>query len=197
VEKIGLHFSVNAVTTPEKEIYRITAGHFIQAHRKGMAYAKEVFGVRATGRAGLAVINSCPADLDLWQASKAFGSGLRIVREGGALLLVTPCPEGLGPHPRLAEYMGCGDDPVWLAENLERLPAAERIPLSGGRTLARWRRSRNLAVYSPGLTERDMAKAKIEYVKDVQSYVDSTLAKAGPLEKVSVVHFGGETYAYL
>jgi nickel-dependent lactate racemase len=197
VEKIGLHFSVNAVTTPEKKIYRIAAGHFIQAHRKGMEYAKEVFGVHATQRAGLAVINSCPADLDLWQATKAFGSGLRIVRERGTLLLVTPCPEGLGPHARLAEYMGRGDDPEWLAENLERLPVAERIPLSGGRTLARWRRSMNLAVYSPGLTQADMEKAKIEYVRDVQSYIDLKLAAAGPLEKVSVIHFGGETYAYL
>jgi hypothetical protein len=162
-----------------------------------MEYAREVFGVKAGHRAGLAVINSYPADLDFWQATKAYGSATRIVREGGTLLLVTPCPEGLGPHPRLAEYTGKGDDTDWLRENLPRLPAAERIPLSGGRTLARWRKTRNLAVFSPGLSETDMKAAKIGYVRDLQSHIDSFLGRAGPEEKVSVVHFGGETYAYL
>jgi nickel-dependent lactate racemase len=196
VGKIGLHFIVNAVATPEKKIYKVVAGHFIKAHRAGVRFAREVFCVRVNTRPDIAVLNAFPAESDFWQATKAYMSSV-IVKPGGTALLLAPCPEGLGPHPRYAEYIGMSDDPEWRRANIGTLPVEERIPLSGGRTLARLRRSVRLAVYSPGLNPRDMDTARIEYTGNIGDYIAQRLSACGPRARVSVVHYGGEISAYV
>lgn len=35
VEKVGLDFIINAILTPDDQVYRIVAGHYRDAHRKG------------------------------------------------------------------------------------------------------------------------------------------------------------------
>jgi nickel-dependent lactate racemase len=196
VQKIGLHFIVNAVATPRKEIYKTVAGHFIEAHRAGVRFAREVFCVRVNSRPDIAVINAFPAESDFWQATKAYMSSV-IVRQGGTALLLAPCPEGLGPHPRYAEYIGMSDDPEWRRANIGALPVEERIPLSGGRTLARLRRSVRLAVYSPGLSRQEMDTARIEYVENIEEYLMQRLSACGPRARIAVIHDGGEMSAYV
>jgi nickel-dependent lactate racemase len=196
VEKIGLHFIVNAITTPEKKVYKVVAGHFLEAQRKGVQYSREVFCVNVNRESDIVIINSYPSELDFWQATKAY-DGANIVRAGGTALLLSPCPEGLGPHERYAEYIGNGDDPEWLKQNLEKLPIAERIPLSGGRTLMRCMQRVNFAVYSPGLKREDMDTAKIEYVDDLDGYINKKIAEYGEGARVSVIFYGSEISAYV
>ena len=114
VGELGLHFIVNVICTPGGQIYKAVAGHFIEAHRQGVEAAKEVCAVRVRRRADIVIAGSYPADLDFWQASKALTSADHLVRDGGTVILVTPCPEGIGPHDELADYVG-DDDPDALA----------------------------------------------------------------------------------
>ncbi|MGI6326131.1 MAG: hypothetical protein ACOX1U_04025 [Saccharofermentanales bacterium] len=106
VEAIGLHFIINTVLTPDKKIYRVVAGHYVSAQRAGVLFAKEVYGVKLEKLCEVVVVSSYPADLDYWQASKGFLSGARGACKDGTIILVTPCPEGIGPHPEYAACIG-------------------------------------------------------------------------------------------
>ena len=48
---------------------------------------------------------SYPADYDLWQAGKGIYSAELAVREGGVVVIVTPCPHGVSEeHPEVEKF---------------------------------------------------------------------------------------------
>ena len=60
-EKIGLHFIVNVVLTAEMELYRAVSGHYVKAHRAGVAYAKEVCGAELSEKPNVIFVSSYSA----------------------------------------------------------------------------------------------------------------------------------------
>jgi nickel-dependent lactate racemase len=190
VAEIGLHFIVNTVLTGQGQLYRVVAGHFLAAHRRGVGYAKEVFGIAIPEAMEAALINAYPAELDFWQASKALFAGVRIVRPGGRMLLVAPCPEGFGPHPMFGHYLGLPS--ATLAALVERGEAEEPIAAGGALLVAKIRDLFSVAIYSPGLTEGQITAMGFEPVRDPQAW----LARLGVGELAAITH-GGETCPYI
>ena len=68
-EKIGLHFIINTILDRHANIYRVAAGDYIQAHRRGIEYAKEVYCVPMPGKADIVIADSHPSDCDFWQGT--------------------------------------------------------------------------------------------------------------------------------
>jgi nickel-dependent lactate racemase len=107
---IGLDFIVNTVLNREGELAHIVAGHFIDAHREGVRLAEDVFGVPFAQKADITLSSTYPIDFDLFQADKGLFSAAVCTREGGEIILVSPCYEGVSPtHPEAVE-LGCLDD---------------------------------------------------------------------------------------
>lgn len=93
----GLAFILNVVINSRKEIVAAAAGDFIQAHRKGAEYVDAMYKVPV--EPADAVIVSCggfPKDINLYQATKALENAVPAVKEGGSIVLVAECAEGLG-----------------------------------------------------------------------------------------------------
>jgi nickel-dependent lactate racemase len=111
---IGLDFIVNTVLNREGRLVRVVAGHFIAAHREGVRWAKRVFGVPFAQRADVTLSSTYPIDFDLFQADKGLFSAAVCTREGGEIVLVSPCCEGVSPtHPEAVE-LGClSDEELW------------------------------------------------------------------------------------
>jgi nickel-dependent lactate racemase len=193
VGQLGLHFIVNVICTSEGRVYRAVAGHLIQAHRRGVDYAKEVFAVRAERRAEIVVVGSYPADLDFWQASKALTSADHLTADGGTIIMVTPCPEGIGPHDELADYVG-DDDPDALAERARQGLTADPVAVAGGVTLARMRRRVRMIIVSDGLGPTACRRMQMAHFATVQEALDAALATYGPQARVSVIPHGAEIF---
>ncbi len=193
VEQLGLHFIVNVICTSDGRVYRAVAGHLIEAHRRGVEFAKEVFAVCARRRAEIVVVGSYPADLDFWQASKALTSADHLTADDGTIIMVTPCPEGIGPHDELADYVG-DDDPDALAERAMAGLTADPVAVAGGVTLARMRRRVRMAIVSDGLGPSDCHRMQMAHFATVQEAVDAALAHYGPQACVSVIPYGAEIF---
>lgn len=190
VSEIGLHFIVNTILTGQGRIYRVVAGHFLAAHRRGVEYAKEVFGLPVPELQDAALINSYPAEIDFWQASKALFAGVRVVRPGGRLLLVAPCPEGFGPHPMFGQYLGF---PISeLTRLVERGDPEEPIAAGGALLVAKIRERFAVSVYSPGLNEEQITAMGFEPVKDIQEWLERLEA-----DRLAIITHGGETCPYV
>jgi len=92
-----LNFILNVVLDSKKEIVAAVAGDFIEAHRKGAEYVDSMYKVPV--EPADAVIVSCggfPKDINLFQAHKALDNATQAVKEGGAIILVAECAEGIG-----------------------------------------------------------------------------------------------------
>jgi lactate racemase len=93
----GLGFILNVVLDSKKEIVAAVAGDFIEAHRKGTEVVDSMYKVPV--EPADAVIVSCggfPKDVNLFQANKALDNATQAVKEGGFIILVAECAEGIG-----------------------------------------------------------------------------------------------------
>jgi nickel-dependent lactate racemase len=114
-KEVGLHFIVNVVYNAKGHIYKIASGHFIEAHRKAVEYATDVFGVKFSQKADITLSSTYPADFDLTQSDKGLFSAELVTKPGGEIILVSPCPEGIAPThgEEMAKLGSLSDRLLW------------------------------------------------------------------------------------
>jgi hypothetical protein len=86
-----------------------------------------VFGVPFKRKADITLSSPYPIDFDLFQADKGLFSAAVCTKEGGEIILVSPCYEGISPtHPEVLELGSLSDKALWqLARS-----GADQDPLS-------------------------------------------------------------------
>lgn len=198
VDTVGLDFIVNVVITPENRIYKIVTGHYVKAHRIGAKYSQEVYGIKANNKVDIAVVSSFSADQDFWQGTKGVISGELIIKDGGTLILVTPCFEGVGPHKNYPKYIGNDDSEGLLktaTENLvnpkEILSLAVAIPVARIR-----KRLRLVSLISKGIDSEGPKEAKFRRFDTIDEALQEALDYYGKEAKVSAIPCGGESCPY-
>jgi nickel-dependent lactate racemase len=90
-------FSIMAVLDREDDIYAVTAGDLEASFAEAVLKADEVFCVEVGEKAEI-VISAAPypMDVDLYQSQKAIESGKLALKEGGILIMVSQCRDGIG-----------------------------------------------------------------------------------------------------
>ena len=110
-KKVGLDFSINIIPTMARKVGGIFVGDFIQAHRKAMELAKEVYSTNLSPDLNLDIgfFNLYPEDTELSQALKGLNFFLlsrSFIKREGAIVLLTAASEGRGFHSLLGETGG-------------------------------------------------------------------------------------------
>ncbi|MBW3625766.1 MAG: nickel-dependent lactate racemase [Armatimonadetes bacterium] len=94
--RAGLSYIIDVVQDDEERLVGVWAGDPVKAHRKGCEQSREIYCVSIPEPADICVIDSYPADIDLWQANKAlFASEAAVKPEGVAdfLWAISMLPE--------------------------------------------------------------------------------------------------------
>jgi nickel-dependent lactate racemase len=174
---IHLDFSVNAVIGVDRETVRLFVGDMVEAHRRGVEFARKAYRVDAPREVDLAIINAFPEDHDLLQSTKALcpGMGIDSLNSGGKIFLLSACPDGFGYH-LLYGPGGKGYEP-FRQEKSARLVDKELI------------------IFSPNLRPEETIGFFPDHinVKVFQEANDAVryLRKCLPRAKVNVFPFGG------
>lgn len=94
----GVDFTLNVAMNDRREVTGIFAGDLEDAHAAGCRFVEEHAGAWVDEPAPIVVTSSAgyPLDLTFYQAVKGLTAVLPIVAEGGTILLVARCSEGLG-----------------------------------------------------------------------------------------------------
>ncbi len=196
VEYVGLEFIVNTILTREMRLYKVVAGHYVHAHRAGIIHAERVYAVPFDRRADIAIVSAYPAEADFWQAGKGILSAEKVLVDGGTLILVAPCPEGHGPHPRFAEYVGADDAEDQLAGMIGRVGELDEredpLALAVAVILVRIRKRVRVVVVSPGLSDEVVREARFTPASTAQEALDGALSHHGPGSRVIAITHGSE-----
>lgn len=98
IKLIPIDFILNVVLNEEKEIIKAVAGHYIDAHRAGCKFLDGLYKVNLSEKADIVItsIGGYPKDINLYQAQKALDNAKHAVKDGGIIILVASCKEGLG-----------------------------------------------------------------------------------------------------
>ncbi len=118
---VGVDFIVDVVLGPDGRVAKVVVGDVEAAHAVGRAFWDGIFKVSLPGKADLVIASAGghPKDIDLYQAYKGLYNAARAVKDGGMILLIAACPDGIG-HPVFEDWINRCDHPSDVFEIFNR-----------------------------------------------------------------------------
>ncbi len=90
-------FSIQLVLNMKSQISYSSSGHIIQSFKQAVGFANQIYVPKIQEKADIVIsVNKPPLDIDLYQSQKALQNVELSVKEGGIIILVSSCPEGIG-----------------------------------------------------------------------------------------------------
>lgn len=153
----GKIFVLNVLADCDGAPRRASSGDPIAAHRALLGEARELFSVRVPRSKVVVVADRPPVTRSLYQASKLLPPAGAILEEGGAVVVLAECDQGIEPTERVNEG-------IYRLGVARQLPAAHRVILVS--SLPRETVLRSYAEYAP-----DLASALVMAGADAESAV--------------------------
>jgi len=168
---VGLDFIVDVVLSGDGEVAKVVIGEPEAAHAVGRTFWDEHFQVPFCGPCDVVIASAGghPKDINLYQAYKGQYNAMRAVRDGGILLLIAACPNGIG-HPVFTDWIERSESP----EGIFKIYEEEGFRLGGHK-----------AVYHA----RDLGRAEIHLRSELDDetvrrfYMEPAIDATGVFEK--------------
>ncbi|NLI74419.1 MAG: nickel-dependent lactate racemase [Euryarchaeota archaeon] len=113
-------FGIQIVLDRHQNIYRVEAGDLHASFEAAVNHANEVFSVKIKEKTDIVVtVAPYPMDVDLYQSQKALDNGKWALKEGGTIIMVSKCREGIG-HDTFLQQLSQSSDPRVILENLAK-----------------------------------------------------------------------------
>lgn len=197
-------FLLNVTLNRKREITGVFAGDLLAAHRKGMAFAREMamqptshfFDIVITSNSGY------PLDLNLYQAVKGMSAAAQIVRSTdasssgrGDIIIAAQCWDGIPDH---GEYKRL----LWEAETPREL--LDRVMAPSFRCQDQWEAQiqaqiqlkANVYVYADGLSEEELRNALVIPCRSIEETL-ARLRHQKPDALIAVLPDGPQTVPYV
>lgn len=187
---VGVDFIVNAVLSPHKEILRCFAGEVTAAHREGCRFLDRIYAIEIPSRADIVVVSQggAPKDINLYQVQKALDNARHAVKDGGIVVLVGSCREGLG-EKTFEEWMLAAEKPEDL---LTRIQADFRLGGHKAAAIAMVLQKAEICLVSE-LVPDFVRRIFLTPFAAAQEALDYAFAKKGHHASVILMPFGGST----
>ncbi|MGA1873768.1 MAG: nickel-dependent lactate racemase [Thermoplasmatota archaeon] len=113
------HISFQIVQGPGRLLCDLKVGDIFTSFQRAVESAKEQFCIPIDGLYDIVVsVARDPLDRTLYQAQKAIENGKLALRDGGVLVLVAECPEGIG-QSTFWDLLTMGEDPDEVLERID------------------------------------------------------------------------------
>ena len=113
-------FSIQIVMDRHQNIYKVASGDLNKCFRTAVGWAEDVFCVPVPQKADVVIsVAPYPMDVDLYQSQKALDNGKWALKEGGKIIMVSKCREGIG-HATFMQQLSTSKDPKKVLENLNK-----------------------------------------------------------------------------
>ena len=187
---VGVDFILNVVLNEHKKIVKAVAGDVTEAHRVGCEYLDHLYAKKIKKQADIVIVSQggAPKDLNLYQTQKALDNAKHAVREGGIIILVGSCKEGLG-NPVFDEWFREASRPQDIIDRLNR-----GFKLGGHKAAAVAQVMNRASIYMVS----DMGPEFVRSIfmtpyATVQEAYDAAEKKLGGNADVIVMPYGGST----
>ena len=186
----GIDYIVNAVLDEHKNIVYAVAGDVTAAHRAGCAYLDKMYRKPLQQQADIVLVSQggAPKDANLYQVQKALDNARHAVRDGGTIILMGACGEGLGSK-KFEEWLTSASTAHSMVERI-----GQHFELGGHKAAA------------IGMV---LDRAQIDLISDMdddfvrsiflnpqpsaQAAFDAAMVKYGPDASVIAMPYGGAT----
>ena len=186
----GIDFILNVVLSEHKEIIRAVAGHPVAAHRAGCRFLDRIYLKPLPRAADIVLVSQggAPKDMNLYQTQKALDNARHAVKQGGIIILIGSCREGLGERV-FEEWMTRSESPEAMIERIGR-----DFQLGGHKAAAIAMTLRKAKIYLVSDMEDDFVRSIfLTPQPSVQTALDRAFAELGSKATVLAMPYGGST----
>ncbi|MGI6117036.1 MAG: nickel-dependent lactate racemase [Bilifractor sp.] len=187
---VGVDFILNVVLNEHKKIVKAVAGDVTKAHRVGCEYLDRLYAKKIPKRADIVIVSQggAPKDLNLYQTQKALDNSKHAVRDGGIIILVGSCREGLG-NPVFDKWFREASCPQDI---IDRLNA--EFKLGGHKAAAVAQVMVRASIYMVSDMDPDFVRSIfMTPFSTVQEAYDAAVRELGNEASVIVMPYGGST----
>lgn len=197
--KVGLTMIINTVLNSQGEIVEVFAGDFIAAHREGVKKARQVWTVEVPALADIVIAGSYPCDLDFWQAVKGISFAALMIKRGGDIIFLTPCPEGISTEDEhlkvIKELATFHSKDIYQIAKQKGITDLCAVTTAVG--TATHRELANITLISDGLGEKEAQILGFDYQPTVEKALIKAFKRQGGKATISVLTHGGENLPVL
>lgn len=186
----GIDFIVNVVLSEHKEILRCVAGDAVEAHRAGCAFLDTLYLKELPRAADIVLVSQggAPKDMNLYQTQKALDNARHAVKQGGVIILIGSCKEGMGERV-FEEWMTTASSPDAMIERIGR-----DFQLGGHKAAAIAMTLKKAQVWLVSDMEPEFVRSIfLEPWPSAQAALEAAFAKLGPEAAVLAMPYGGST----
>ena len=186
----GIDFILNVVLGEHKQILKAAAGDVRKAHRELCAFLDGIYLKPLDEEADIVIVSQggAPKDLNLYQTQKALDNARHAVRQGGIIILIGSCREGLGERV-FEEWMTKSESPDAMIERIGR-----DFQLGGHKAAAIAMTLKKAEVWLVSDMDDDFVRSIfLTPMPSVQAALDAAFEKLGADSSVLVMPHGGST----
>lgn len=190
----GVDYIVNVVLDEHKNIIKAVAGDVTKAHREGCRFLDKTYLKLLDQKADIVLVSQggAPKDLNLYQTQKALDNAKHAVRDGGVIILMGSCKEGLGEKTFQ----------TWIMEAKTHKDLIERVQsnfqLGGHKAAAIAMVLEKADVYLVSEMPDELTrKCFLTPFHSAQEALDAAFAKLGKDATVLAMPYGGSTLPQL
>lgn len=186
----GVDFLLNVVLDEHKRIVRAVSGDVTEAHRAGCRFLDALYQKKINKRADIVIVSQggAPKDLNLYQTQKALDNAKHAVRDGGIIILIGSCREGLG-EKTFEEWLTGAEHSHDLIERISR-----EFRLGGHKAAAIAMVLEHAEIYLVSELEPDFVRRLFfTPFATVQEAYNAAAARLGADSSVIIMPYGGST----
>jgi nickel-dependent lactate racemase len=194
VQFVPIDFILNVVLDEKKNIIKAVAGHHVHAHREGCKFLDSLYKVEIPQKADIVITTpgGYPKDINLYQAQKALDNSKHAVRDGGIVILLASCTEGLGEEV-FERWLLNADSPDSMISDIQK-----NFELGGHKAAAIALVQKKAKIYLVSDLEKDFVrKLFMEPFDDISEALESAFNELGQDAKVLLMPYGGSTLPYV
>jgi nickel-dependent lactate racemase len=193
----GIDFNLNVAIDKDRQITGVFAGDMVESHRVGAQFVEKHARVTLPAAADAVVVSSAgyPLDATFYQAVKGLLTAVEIVKQGGSILLVAACSEGIGSKP-FTDLIFKTDDLTAFVQGLYN-PANFVIDQWQLEELAKVARKADIYFYTDGIPYHQRVKLFVHPLKSAQEGIEEILTRYGADTQIAVIPEGPYVLAQL
>jgi len=180
---VKVKFMVNVVLNKERQVMGAFAGDFLRAHEAGAKFLEGLVKVPTPRRADIVVTTNggYPLDRNLYQAVKGMATGELIVKDGGVIILMAECVDGV-EHTDFQRLMEGAKTPREVLDAVrEREPLVDQWE---AQVLARILQRAEVIVVSKGVKDSTIEDMLMTPASTPEEALNLALRKMGKNAKV-------------
>ncbi len=186
---LGIDFIVNVVLNEKKEIIKCFSGDSVKAHREGCRFLDSFYAID-TKKADIVIVSAggFPKDINMYQAQKALDNARHAIKEGGIIVWIAACSEGLG-EKHFEQWMTGHDKASDMITHIK-----QDFVLGGHKAAAIAMVLEKARIFLVSELEPEFVKSVfLEPFSDIQTAVDEAIKESSKESKILVMPYGGST----